>query len=45
MAELERGQVEFAMAHAEFSRSKAEMDYSQVRLPRFLDKNEISKPP
>ena len=31
-------------AQAEFSRSRAEIDYSQVRLPRFLDQNEISQP-
>ena len=45
MAELERIQVELAMAQVEFSRSRAEMDYSQVGLPRFLDQNEISQPP
>ena len=31
-------------AQAEFSRSRAEIDYSQVGLPRFLDQNEISQP-
>ena len=34
-----------AMAQAEFSRSRAEMDYSQVGLPRFLNQNEKSQPP
>ena len=38
IAQLERGQ-------AEFSSLRAEMDYSQVGLPRFLDQNEISQPP
>ena len=33
------------MAQSEFSRSMAEMDHSQVGLPRFLDPNEISQPP
>ena len=44
MAELERGQAELALTHAEFSRSRVEMNYSQVGLPRFLDKNEMSQP-
>ena len=42
MAQLERVHVELVMERAEFSRSMAEMDYSQVGLPRFLDQNEIS---
>ena len=33
------------MAQPEFSRSMAEMDYSHVRLPRFLVKDEMSQPP
>ena len=33
------------MAQPEFSRSMAEMDHSQVGLPKFLDPNEISQPP
>ena len=45
MVELERGHAELAMTYAEFSRSMAEMDYSQVGLPRFLDQNEKSQPP
>ena len=38
IAQLERGQVEF-------SRSRAKIDYSQVGLLRFLDKNDIIQPP
>ena len=34
-----------ARTQAEFSRLRAEMDYSQDGLPRFLDQNEISQPP
>ena len=45
MDELRRTQTESTMAQPEFSRSMAEMDHSQVRLPRFLDPNEISQPP
>ena len=45
MDELRRAQAESTMAQPEFSRSMAEMDYSQVGLPRFLDPNEISQPP
>ena len=44
MAELEIGQDELAMAHAEFSRSRAEIG-SQVGLLRFLNKNDMSQPP
>ena len=33
------------MTHHKFSRSMAEMDHSQVGLPRFLDPNEIRQPP
>ena len=45
MAQLERVHVELVMENAEFRKSRAEMDYSQVGLPRFLDQNEISEPP
>ena len=45
MAKLERIQVELAMAQVEFSRSRAEMDYYQVELPKFLEQNEIIQPP
>ena len=45
MDELKRNQVESTMAQSEFSRSMAEMDHSQVGLPRFLDPNEISQSP
>ena len=45
MDELRRAQAESTMAQPEFSRSLAEMDHSQVGLPRFLDPNEISQPP
>ena len=45
MDELRRTQAESTMAQPEFSRSMAEMDHSQVELPRFLDPNEISQPP
>ena len=33
------------MEQPKFSRSMAEMDHSQVGLPRFLEPNEISQPP
>ena len=42
---LEETMTELDMEHAEFSRSRAEMNYSQVGLPRFLDKNKMSQPP
>ena len=45
MDELRRVQVESTMASPEFSRSMAEMNHSQVGLPRFLDPNEISQSP
>ena len=45
MDELRRTQAESTMAQPEFSRSMAEMDHSQVGLPRLLDTNEISQPP
>ena len=45
MDELRRAQAESTMAQPEFSRSMAKMDHSQVRLPRFLNQNEISQPP
>ena len=43
MDELRRAQAESTMAQPKFSRSMAEMDHSQVGLPRFLDPNEISQ--
>ena len=45
MDELRRAQAKSTMTQPEFSRSMAEMDHSQVGLPRFLDPNEISQPP
>ena len=36
MAELESVHIESNMACAEFSRSRAEMDYCQVALPSFF---------
>ena len=45
MDELRRAQVESTMTQPEFSISMAEMDHSQVGLPRFLDLDEISQPP
>ena len=45
MDELRRTQAESTMAQPEFSRSMAKMDYAQVRLPRFLVKNEKRQPP
>ena len=45
MDELRRTQTAFTMAQPEFSRSMAEMDYSQVGLPQFFYPNEISQPP
>ena len=45
MNELRRTQIAFTMSQPEFSRSMAEMDYSQVGLPRFFYPNEISQPP
>ena len=45
MVELERLHAELVLENAEFRRSRAEMDYSQVGLSRFLDQNEISQPP
>ena len=45
MDELRRNQAKSTMAQSEFSRLMAEMDHSQVGLPRFLDPNEISQPP
>ena len=44
MVELERLHAELVLENAESRRSRAEMDYSQVGLPRFLDQNEISQP-
>ena len=45
MDELRRAQAKSTMTKLEFSRSMAEMDHSQVGLPRFLDPYEISEPP
>ena len=45
MDELRRAQAESTMTQPEFSRSMAEMDHSQVGLPRFFDPDEISQPP
>ena len=42
---IRRTQTAFTMAQLEFSRSMAEMDYSQVELPQFFYSNEISQPP
>ena len=39
-----RSVTELAMAQAEFSRSMADMDYSQVGLPRFHVQDEIRSP-
>ena len=44
MDELEKVHVELVMENAKRSRSRIEMDYSQVGLPRFLDQNKISQP-
>ena len=44
IAQLERVHAELVIENVEFRRSRAEMDYSQVGLPRFLDQNEISQP-
>ena len=45
MAPLERVRAELVMENAEFKRSTAEIDYSQVGLPRFLDQKKKSQPP
>ena len=45
MAQFERVNAELFMDNAEFRSSRAEIDYSQVRLPRFLDQNEKSQSP
>ena len=45
MAELERVHAELVLGNAKFRSSRAEMDYSQVGLPWFLDQNEINQPP
>ena len=45
MAQLERVHAELVMENAEFRRSRAEIDYSQVGLPRFLDQKENNQPP
>ena len=45
MDELKRTHVESTMARAEFSRSMADMDYSQVGLSRLCVQNELNQPP
>ena len=45
MDELRRTQAESTMAQAEFSRSMANMDYSQVGLSRLCVQNEMNQPP
>ena len=45
MAELARMHAELAVKNAQRSRPRAEMDYSQVGLPTFLDQNEKSQLP
>ena len=44
MVKLETFHAELVMENAEFRRSRTEMGYSQVGLPKFLDQNEISQP-
>ena len=44
MAELKRVHAELVKENAKFKRSRVEMDYSQVGLPRFFYQNEISQP-
>ena len=41
MAKMKRSQVELAMAKIEFSRSMADVDYSQFGLSRFFVQDEI----
>ena len=45
MDELRRTQDKSTMAQLEFLRSVDEMDYAQVRLPRFLVNNKMNQPP
>ena len=45
MVELARMHAELVMKNAKRSRPRAEMNYSQVGLPTFLDQNEESQPP
>ena len=45
MDEVRRTQAESTMAQTKFPRSMAEMKYSQVGLPKFFVKNEMSQPP
>ena len=45
MAKIERIHAELVLKNDDYRRSKAEMDYSLVRLPRFLDQKEKSRPP
>ena len=45
IVELERFHAELVMENAEFRRSRAEMDCSQVGLPMFYDQKEMSQPP
>ena len=44
MVEKKRNQAELAMAQAAFSRSMADLDYSQVGLPRSHGQDEIRSP-
>ena len=44
-ADLARMLAELVMKNVERSRPRAEMDYSQVGLPMFLDQSEESQPP
>ena len=45
MAEIKRMHAELVMENAECSRPRAEMDYSQVGLPRFIGQQGKSQPP
>ena len=45
MAEIERIYAELVLKNDDYRGSKAEMDYSLVRLPRFLNQKEKSQPP
>ena len=45
MAELRRSQVDSTMVQAKNEISMADMDNSQVGLPRFYVQNEMSQPP
>ena len=45
MDELERIHAELVLENVEFRRSRAEIDYSQAGLPRFLDQKKKSQSP